>query len=110
MSEDRTQAPSKRRRDEARARGVVARSTELTAAVGLLAAVALLGAWGGSLATGLIELVRAPLVATPSWNADVIAISVTIRAGVVRVMMPLGAILGGVVVVMITAHQVHTSW
>ncbi len=54
MSEDRTQEPSKRRRLEARERGQVARSPELTGAAGLLAASALLGIWGDDLALALI--------------------------------------------------------
>ncbi|MDB5351250.1 MAG: flagellar biosynthesis pathway, component FlhB [Planctomycetota bacterium] len=109
MSEDRTQAPSKRRRDEARSRGMVARSPELTAAVGLLAAVALLGAWGGALASGLLDVIRAPFVASPSWDTDAIAVSASIRAVVVHVMMPLCGILGGVVVAMIAAHQAQVG-
>ena len=54
MSEDRTQEPSKRRRLEARERGQVARSPELTGAAGLLAASALLGIWGDDLALALV--------------------------------------------------------
>ena len=46
MSEDRTQPPSKRRRQMARQHGQAAHSPELTAAVGWLAAVVLLGFCG----------------------------------------------------------------
>ena len=46
MSEDRTQPPSKRRRQLARQQGQVAHSPELTAAGGWLAAVVLLGCPG----------------------------------------------------------------
>ena len=53
MSEDRTQEPSQRRRVEARERGQVARSPELTGSAGLLAASALLGIWGDDLALGV---------------------------------------------------------
>ena len=62
MSEDRTQPPSKRRRQLARQHGQVAHSPELTAAAGWLAAVALLGIVGDDLALGLTKLVQ--------WVAD----------------------------------------
>ena len=106
MSEDRTQAPSKRRRDEARARGIAARSPELTASVGLLAAVILVGLWGGSLATGMVDLVRAPMLATPSDPASAVAL---VRASAFRVFAPLVGILGGVVAAMVAAHQAQVG-
>lgn len=107
MSEDRTQAPSKRRRDEARAQGVVARSSELTAAVGLLAAVTLLGGWGGSLTSGLLDLVRAPLLAPTAPDGD--AVTAMIRAAAFRILLPLAGLLGGVVVAMVAAHQAQVG-
>lgn len=107
MSEDRTQAPSKRRRDEARAQGVVARSSELTAAVGLLAAVTLLGAWGGSLASGLLDLIRTPLLASLAPDAD--TVTAMILAAAFRVIFPLTGLLGGVVVAMVAAHQAQVG-
>ena len=61
MSEDRTQPPSKRRRQLARQQGQAAHSPELTAAGGWLAAVVLLGALGDDLALGLTRLVRSSL-------------------------------------------------
>ena len=62
MSEDRTQGPSKQRRQQAWERGLVAHSPELTGAVGLLAASALLAIWGDDLTAALLGLVREPLV------------------------------------------------
>ncbi len=108
MSEDRTQAPSKRRRDEARARGMVARSPELTAAVGLLAAVAMLGAWGGSLASACVELMRTPF--TMSASPDGIdAVAILIRASALRVLLPLAAIVLGAALAMVVAHQAQVG-
>src|SRR4051812_18256248 len=109
MSEDRTQAPSKRRRDEARSRGLVARSPELTAAVGLLAAVALVGALGGSLASGLIDVLRAPFVDAPTSPPDLAAVAIMIRAVAFRVIAPLAGILVGVLVAMLAAHQAQVG-
>ena len=58
MSEDRTQPPSKRRRQLAREQGQAAHSPELTAAGGWLVAVLLLGFRGGELVQGLTGLMR----------------------------------------------------
>ena len=52
-TEDRTQAPSNRRRQEARERGQAAYSPELSGAAGLLAASAALWVWGDGLAASL---------------------------------------------------------
>lgn len=106
MSEDRTQAPSKRRRDEARAQGAAARSPELTAAVGLLAAVVLLAALGGSLASGLRDILRASFLATPGDPGAAVA---TIQAVALRVVAPLAGLLGGVVAAMVAAHQAQVG-
>jgi flagellar biosynthesis protein FlhB len=106
MSEHRTQAPSKRRREEARAQGVVARSSELTAAVGLLAAVALIGAWGGSLASGCIDLVRQPFLFTPS---DPNTVAALIRGTILHIAAPLIGMIGGVALAMIATHQAQVG-
>ena len=107
MSEDRTQAPSKRRREEARARGMVARSPELTAAIGLLAGVAMLGAWGGSLASACVHLIRSPFVFPSPGDAD--AVAALIRVSALHVAAPLLWIVGGVVLAMIAAHQAQVG-
>lgn len=112
MSEERTQAPSRRRRELARQRGLVARSPELTAAVGLLAAVVLLGAWGGDLSAALVRLVREPLeagVGNLVLDARAGAWVDRMRASAAAVALPLGAIVGGVVLAMVAAHQVQTG-
>ncbi|MFO0840641.1 MAG: flagellar biosynthesis protein FlhB [Phycisphaerae bacterium] len=57
-TEDRTEAPTPRRRQEAREQGRIARSHDLTAAVGLLAALALLDWMGPSVLDALQRLVR----------------------------------------------------
>ncbi len=61
-TEDRTQAPSKLRLQQARERGMVAHSPELTGAAALLVATLLLGVVGESLATGLLTIVRGPWI------------------------------------------------
>ncbi len=108
MSEDRTQSASPRRRQEARARGLVARSSELTAAVGLLAAVALLGIFGDQLGNGLISAVRSPF-SSVSVAPDIDHVAGTIQSTLARVMFPLLAIVGGVVMAMLAAHQAQVG-
>src|SRR3954467_10440999 len=109
MSEDRTQAPSKRRRMLARERGQVARSPELTGAAGLLAATALLGIWGDDLALGLISLVREPWVGDligPGGSFDVVA---HFRHAALDVAGPLLGILGGSAAASVLAHQAQVG-
>jgi flagellar biosynthesis protein FlhB len=109
MAEERTQTPSRRRRQQARERGHVARSPELTAAVGLLAAVVLLGIWGGDLAAALVALVREPLQAAPELAADPAAVVARFRHLAVAVAVPLGAVLGGVLGAIVVAHQLQVG-
>ena len=70
MLDERTQAPSKLRRQTARERGQAPHSPELTAAAGLLAASALLGVWGDDLALAMLGSLRVPLSGTPIVSAD----------------------------------------
>jgi flagellar biosynthetic protein FlhB len=55
---ERTEAPTPRRRQEAREEGQVARSTDLTAAVVLLAGLTLLNAFGADMFQRLLDLTR----------------------------------------------------
>lgn len=110
MSEDRTQAPTRQRRELARQRGHVARSADLTAASGLLAALLLLGAFGPSLATTLQALIRAPLepgtipsLTAPQELADLV------RGAAARVAGPLMAIAGGTLATLLLVHQAQVG-
>ncbi len=109
MSEDRTQEPSKRRRVEARERGQVARSPELTGAAGLLAASALLGIWGDDLALALVGLVR------NSWSVDLLGFGGSaevvdhVRGLAWGVAGPLLGIVGGSAVAAVAAHQAQVG-
>lgn len=115
MSDERTQAPSRRRRQQAREAGRVAHSPELTAAAGLLAAAVLLGYWGDDLARGLIDLVRSPfLLATPGFagpeGLTAAAVSATIRGAAIRVVGPLLGMVAGVIVVMVGVHLLQSGF
>src|SRR4051794_29173737 len=107
MSEDRTQPPSKRRRQLAREQGQVAHSPELTAAAGWLVALILLGYQGDHLARGLIALVRSPLTGAPEIRADAPGLVAHIRGQVLAMAAPLGVILAGFAVGAIAAHQLQ---
>jgi flagellar biosynthetic protein FlhB len=110
-AEDRTQPASPQRRQMARERGVVARSPELTAAAGLIAAGLLLGAFGDDLARGLLGLLRAPLLAADplAGMADPAAAVATLRSAARAVAVPLLALLGGAAAVMAAVHQVQVG-
>jgi flagellar biosynthesis protein FlhB len=109
MSDERTQSPSQLRRQQVRQRGQVARSPELTSAVGLLAAVLLLGTFGGDLALSLLELVRAPWLSSPATAADLAEVVARVRHAALAVAIPLGFIGGGVTLAMLVAHQVQVG-
>ena len=59
--QERTEKATPKRRQEAREKGQVAKSRDLTAAVVLLAGLAGLGLWGGRLCGGLMDLLRESL-------------------------------------------------
>ncbi len=109
MSEDRTQEPSKRRRLQARERGQVARSPELTGAAGLLAASILLGVWGDDLALALLGLVR------ETWSGDLgildgpAGVVGRLRGAAWGVAGPLLGLLGGSMAAMVAAHQAQVG-
>src|SRR5262245_45015619 len=95
MSDDRTQPPSKRRREMARRQGQAAHSAELTAAAGWLTAVVLLGFAGDNLANGLTDLVRGSLSQPAALADDVTEIAAHVRGTIVGLALPLAAILVG---------------
>src|SRR5262245_33432338 len=109
MSEDRTQAPSKLRRQQARDRGQVAHSPELTGAVGMLAAVVLLGFWGETLVAALIAIVREPLASAPSVSADPAEVVARLRQLAIGVIWPLVPVVAGSALAALAAHQAQVQ-
>jgi flagellar biosynthetic protein FlhB len=107
--EDRTQGPSKLRRQQARERGQAAHSPELTAAAGLLAAALLLGARGGPLAAALIGLIREPLGADPIVSADAAEVVALLRHLALAVAYPLGVVIVGALAAAVAAHQAQVQ-
>jgi flagellar biosynthesis protein FlhB len=107
MSEDRTQPPSKRRREMARRQGQAAHSPELTAAVGWVAAVALLGFFGDDLAVALTVLVRGSLLHPSRFPDDARAVADHVRSLMLGLLWPFAAILGGFAGGGFAAHQLQ---
>ncbi|MFO0950597.1 MAG: EscU/YscU/HrcU family type III secretion system export apparatus switch protein [Isosphaeraceae bacterium] len=110
MSEDRTQAPSKRRRLLARERGQAAHSPELTAAGGLLVATAVLWLQGDALVAALLDAFRVPLLAG-SWvvQADPAEVIARVRETAALVAWPLVPVLLGFLVGATAAHQAQVQ-
>lgn len=109
MSEDRTQAPSSRRRQMARERGQAAHSPELTGAVGLLAASAALAVWGDGLGEALAAVVREPLHAAPAVSIDAAEVVARLRQLAVGVARPLLPVLVTSASAALAAHQAQTG-
>ena len=107
MSEDRTQPPSKRRRQLAREQGQVAHSPELTAAAGWLVALALLSFWGSDLARGLVGIVREPLAGPPMLSAGPAEVVARVRGQALALALPLAIMLAGFGAGAIAAHQLQ---
>jgi flagellar biosynthesis protein FlhB len=97
VSGSRTEPPTPRRLREARRRGEVARSAELTGAAALLAGLAALAAAGPGAAADLAGLVRAALAAAPAGGAAPAAVLRDAAGTVVRLVLPpaLAALAGG---------------
>src|SRR5436309_9440101 len=107
MSEDRTQPPSKRRRQRAREQGQVAHSPELTAAAGWLVAVVAWGIAGNDLASALVGLVRGSMAGAVVMPADPAEVSAWVRGLVLDVAWPLGITLAGFSAGALAAHQLQ---
>ena len=116
MSAERTQAPSRLRRQQARDAGHAPHSPELTAAAGLLAALIMLGAWGGELGAalrlviteGITSAVPSPDATLTSLN-DPTLVAAQFHRVVAILALPLGSILFGTLVAMIAVHQAQTG-
>jgi flagellar biosynthetic protein FlhB len=106
--EERTQAPSKLRRQQARERGQAAHSAELTGAAGLLTAVVLLGFWGDALAASLLDVLRSPLGGVPV-TADTGAVVGSVRAAAWGVAWPLAVVTLGGALGALAAHQAQVG-
>lgn len=109
MSEERTQAPSKKRRQQARESGQAAHSPMLTAAAGLLASLLLLGLWGGSLARTLSHLALRCFGGSPWELDDPAVLTELLRETALSLAMPVGGLLLGTALAMVLVHQLQVG-
>jgi flagellar biosynthetic protein FlhB len=106
---DRTQSPSKLRRQQARERGQVAHSTELTGAVALLAAALLIGVVGEPLGEGLLSLVRGTWTGELPVTLDLADSIEQLRHAAWNVLGPLVLLILGTVAAGLAAHQAQAG-
>jgi flagellar biosynthetic protein FlhB len=107
MSDERTQPPSKRRRQLARQEGKAAHSPELTAAAGWLVAVIVLSIFGGDLMLELGNLVRRSPLHPALLPANPTAVAAHLRGQALVLAWPLGAVLAGFAGGALVAHQLQ---
>ena len=107
MSEDRTQAPSKHRRQLAREQGLVAHSPELTAAAGWLGAVLTLGAFRDDLARAMVGLVQGSMMEPSAMATDPAGVASRVRGLMIALSWPLGVILAAFAASAFVAHQMQ---
>ena len=108
-AEDRTQAPSRLRLQQARERGMVAHSPELTGAVALLAATMTLGVVGESLASGLLAIVRGPWMGRLDVALDAASAVAHLRDVAWAVLGPIAFLMLGLVAGGVAAHQAQVG-
>jgi flagellar biosynthesis protein FlhB len=91
----------------AREQGQAAHSPELTAAVGWLAAVMLLGFFGHDLTVALEGAVRESLLRPAELPDDALAVASHVRRLALALAWPMAGILAGFAVAAVAAHQVQ---
>ena len=106
---DKTEAPTPRRRQEARDNGQIAKSTDLTAALLLVGITILLGQTGGGIWTVLQGLLAGTLDGRIriTGETDVAPVLSTVFMQVGQAMFPLFA---GVMILAMLANLVQTGW
>jgi flagellar biosynthetic protein FlhB len=107
MAEDRTEAPSRQRRQQARDRGQAAHSPELTGAAGLFAAAIGLSLCGDQLATSLIALVRDPFLAAPVVSANAAEVVARLRQAALGMLWPFIGVISAFTAAALAAHQLQ---
>ncbi|WP_169977487.1 EscU/YscU/HrcU family type III secretion system export apparatus switch protein [Tautonia rosea] len=107
MSDDRTLEPSPRRLREAREQGMLPHSPELTASVGILAAVAVLGASGGPLIDAILGLMQTALAGETPGLADPQVFVHQLRSAIGAVAVPMLGVLVAPVLAALLAHQLQ---
>ncbi|MCC7293918.1 MAG: flagellar biosynthesis protein FlhB [Phycisphaerales bacterium] len=103
--EDKTEAPTPRRRQQARAQGQIPRSADLTATAALLSGLLFLGWWGPKLWPRLIALLATALSAERLSDDEapvIFAAAMSVEAG--KLVWPIFAVVCSVVLVVVWAQ------
>lgn len=112
MAEDlgeKTEAPTGRRLADARERGSIAKSQDLSAAIDLIAGVLLIAIFGGALLRAFAGVMR-HVLATPSETLNARALGGVLRSIAWESMLAVAPILGMLVVVAIGAQLVQVGF
>jgi flagellar biosynthetic protein FlhB len=105
---DKTEAPTPRRRTEAREQGNIARSPDLTAAVLIIAAMLMLNWYGDGVVAALHALMRELLSAR--WlNSGPETISPTLTAALVRIGIAMAPLLIGIVIAAVLVNVLQVG-
>src|SRR2546421_10816145 len=100
---EKTEAPTPRRRQEAREQGQVARSQDLTGAVLIVGAILLLNAFGQALVKALRALLAETLSLRPDGAPAAGAALAEALRGLVHVAIALAAVLVGILLLAVVA-------
>ncbi len=107
---DRTERPTERRRREARARGEVARSSDVVSSVVLLAAGIALWWIGPQLNVAFADLLKAGLTTVPAMSVDARSVASQIQEILVRLAFPVLSILLFIVAAAMVANLVQSGF
>ena len=107
---DKTEAPTPRRREEAREEGSVAKSTDLTSAALLVGGMILLSRFGGDLLTAMLGVVKQMLSHESLSHLDgrhVFDGSAPAMIVVAKALVPL---MAGIIVIAVVANVLQVGW
>src|SRR5688572_8373516 len=105
---DKTEAPTPRRRTEAREQGNIARSPDLTAAVLIIAAMLMLNWYGDGVAAALHALMK-ELLSAPWVNSGAETISPTLTSVLVRIGVAMAPLLIGIVIAAVLVNVLQVG-
>lgn len=107
--QERTEQPTDRRKKEARKKGQVAKSVDLTGAAVFLVIVSTLPSVFSSAGKGLLDTVRGSMSSLPT-DASIGSIGRNVQAAISPMLMPLAMLMGAVMVTSIVATVGQTGF
>jgi flagellar biosynthetic protein FlhB len=108
---DKTEAPSARRLFEARERGNIARSADLSAAIVLTAAAVVLSSFGAEMIGGLGSMMRVELTSgVGDLSDDLVTVGAHLRQTALRGVILAGPVVALLAVAAYASHFVQVGW